>query len=55
MSRAPAAEIEAFEERMGWTIPWFSSLGNDFDADLDVTTGFGLNVLFRDGDEVFRT
>lgn len=53
--RAPLAEIEAFKKRMGWTIPWFSSAGSSFDADFGVTTGFGLNVLLRDGDEVFRT
>ncbi|MGH3924305.1 MAG: DUF899 family protein, partial [Pseudonocardiaceae bacterium] len=47
--------IEAFKKRMGWTIPWFSSAGGGFDADFGVTTGFGLNVFFRHGDEVFRT
>lgn len=55
VSRAPSAEIEAFRKRMGWTIPWFSSAGTSFDADLGAPTGFALNVLLRDGDEVFRT
>lgn len=59
VSRAPIGEIETFKKRMGWTIPWYSSTGSgfdaDFDADFDVTTGFGLNVFLRDGDEVFRT
>ncbi|MGH3899419.1 MAG: DUF899 domain-containing protein [Pseudonocardiaceae bacterium] len=55
VSRAPSAEIEAFQKRMGWTIPWFSSAGSDFDADFGVTAGFGLNVFLRDGDEVFRS
>jgi predicted dithiol-disulfide oxidoreductase (DUF899 family) len=55
VSRAPSAEIEAFKKRMGWTIPWVSSAASGFDADFGVTTGFGLNVFLRDGDEVFRT
>ena len=55
VSRAPSAEIEAFKKRMGWTVPWFSSAAGGFEADFDVTTGFGLNVFLRDGDEVFRS
>src|SRR5215213_26266 len=55
VSRAPIAEIEAFKQRMGWTIPWFSLAGNDFNVDFGVTTGFGLNVLLRDSDGIFRT
>lgn len=55
VSRAPSREIEAFKARMGWTIPWYSSTGTGFDADFDVTAGFGLNVFLRAGDEVFRT
>jgi predicted dithiol-disulfide oxidoreductase (DUF899 family) len=59
VSRAPLANIEAYIERMGWTVPWFSSHGSDFNADFGVTTdegeSFGLSVFLRDGDEVFRT
>jgi predicted dithiol-disulfide oxidoreductase (DUF899 family) len=59
VSRAPLANIEAYRERMGWTVPWFSSHGTDFNADFGVTTdegeSFGLSVFLRDGDEVFRT
>src|SRR5918998_174853 len=33
VSRAPLAEIEAFRKRMGWTVPWYSSAANSFDAD----------------------
>lgn len=55
VSIAPIAEIEAFRKRMGWTVPWFSAAGSDFNPDFDVTTGFGLNVFLRDGDRVFRT
>ena len=59
VSRAPQAELQPFKERMGWTVPWFSSFGSDFNRDFGVTTdrgeGFGLSVLLRDGDSVFRT
>ncbi|MDQ3764002.1 MAG: DUF899 domain-containing protein [Actinomycetota bacterium] len=54
VSRAPVADIEQYKERMGWTIPWFST-SDTFNADFGATAGFGLNVFFRDGDDVFRT
>ncbi len=38
VSRAPLAEIEPFKARMGWTIPWFSSFGSDFNYDFHATT-----------------
>jgi predicted dithiol-disulfide oxidoreductase (DUF899 family) len=37
VSRAPQAEIEKFRARMGWTIPWYSSAGSDFNYDFHVT------------------
>ena len=44
---------------MGWTVPWFSSSGSDFNVDFGVTTDegetFGLSVFLRDGEGVFRT
>jgi predicted dithiol-disulfide oxidoreductase (DUF899 family) len=59
VSRAPLAQIEPYRERMGWTIPWFSSSGSDFNVDFGVTTErgetFGLSVFLRDGDHVYRT
>jgi predicted dithiol-disulfide oxidoreductase (DUF899 family) len=59
VSRAPLANIEAYRERMSWTVPWFSSYGTDFNLDFGVTTDegetFGLSVFLRDGDTVFRT
>lgn len=49
VSRAPLAKIEPFKKRMGWTVPWFSSFGSDFNYDFGVTTGqgetFGLSVF----------
>ncbi len=59
VSRAPLAKIEPFKERMGWTLPWYSSFGTDFNDDFGVTTDegevFGLSVFLRDGDDVFQT
>jgi predicted dithiol-disulfide oxidoreductase (DUF899 family) len=67
VSRAPLAKIEAYKERMGWTIPWLSSFGSDFNVDFGLSPEtpqegvyqdgetFGLSVFFRDGDQIFRT
>jgi len=37
VSRAPIEKIDAFKARMGWTFPWVSSSGNDFNRDFAVT------------------
>jgi predicted dithiol-disulfide oxidoreductase (DUF899 family) len=37
ISRAPLAKIAPFKKRMGWTFPWLSSFGTDFNADFGVT------------------
>jgi predicted dithiol-disulfide oxidoreductase (DUF899 family) len=67
VSRAPLAKIEPYRKRMGWTIPWYSSSGSDFNVDFGVSPetprpteyqdgeSFGLSVFLREGDEVFRT
>jgi predicted dithiol-disulfide oxidoreductase (DUF899 family) len=55
VSRAPLAKLQAYEERMGWTLPWYSLAGNDFNDDCGVGNGFGLSVFLRDGDDVYRT
>jgi predicted dithiol-disulfide oxidoreductase (DUF899 family) len=66
VSRAPSAKIEPFKERMGWTIPWYSSFDSDFNVDFGVSPEsprptehqdgemFGLSVFLRDGDSIFR-
>ncbi|HEX5476358.1 MAG TPA: DUF899 domain-containing protein [Burkholderiales bacterium] len=36
VSRAPFAKLQAYKRRMGWTFPWASSHGSDFNADFDV-------------------
>jgi predicted dithiol-disulfide oxidoreductase (DUF899 family) len=37
VSRAPLAKIEDYKRRKGWTFPWYSSFGSDFNYDFDVT------------------
>jgi len=37
VSRAPLAELHAYERRMGWTFPWASSHGTDFNSDFNVS------------------
>ena len=37
VSRAPISKIEPFRQRMGWTFPWYSSMGSDFNYDFHVT------------------
>ena len=37
VSRAPLAKIASFKKRMGWTVPWYSSFGSDFNYDFHVT------------------
>jgi predicted dithiol-disulfide oxidoreductase (DUF899 family) len=37
VSRAPLAKLHAFKRRMGWTFPWASSLGGDFNFDFNVS------------------
>lgn len=67
VSRAPLARIEPFRERMGWSVPWYSSFDSDFNVDFGVSPEtpavgeyqdgetFGLSVFLRDGDRVYRT
>jgi len=67
VSRAPIAKIEPYRERMGWSLPWYSSFDSDFNVDFDLSPEtpqegvyqdgetFGLSVFVRDGDEVYRT
>lgn len=35
VSRAPFAKLRAYKRRMGWTFPWASSSGSDFNADFN--------------------
>jgi predicted dithiol-disulfide oxidoreductase (DUF899 family) len=37
VSRAPLARLQAYKRRMGWTLPWASSLDSDFNFDFTVS------------------
>jgi predicted dithiol-disulfide oxidoreductase (DUF899 family) len=37
VSRAPLAKLNVYKRRMGWTFPWASSLGGDFNFDFNVS------------------
>lgn len=37
VSQAPVAKLRAYEHRMGWTFPWASAHGGDFNADFGVS------------------
>ena len=36
VSRAPLAKLQAYQRRLGWTFPWASSFGGDFNSDFNV-------------------
>jgi predicted dithiol-disulfide oxidoreductase (DUF899 family) len=36
VSRAPLAKLQAYKRRLGWTFPWASSHGSDFNDDFNV-------------------
>jgi predicted dithiol-disulfide oxidoreductase (DUF899 family) len=36
ISRAPLAKLQAYKRRLGWTFPWASSGGSDFNRDFNV-------------------
>ena len=37
VSRAPLAKLQAYKRRLGWTFPWASSSGSDFNFDFNVS------------------
>src|SRR6059058_5471009 len=37
VSLAPYPALAAYKKRMGWTFPWFSSVGSDFNFDYHVS------------------
>jgi predicted dithiol-disulfide oxidoreductase (DUF899 family) len=37
VSLAPLAKLQAYKRRMGWTFPWASASGSDFNADFNVS------------------
>ena len=59
VSRAPFAKLAAYQARKGWTIPWFSSFGSDFNYDFGVSSDEGetpgLSVFLRMDDRVLHS
>jgi predicted dithiol-disulfide oxidoreductase (DUF899 family) len=67
VSRAPLPKLEAYKQRMGWKIPWYSSFDSDFNVDFGRSPKepqpdqyqdgemFGLSVFLQEGGEVYRT
>ena len=37
VSRGPLAKLQEYKRRMGWTFPWASSFGDDFNFDFNVS------------------
>jgi predicted dithiol-disulfide oxidoreductase (DUF899 family) len=37
VSRAPLVSLQAYKRRMGWTFPWASSIGSEFNFDFNVS------------------
>jgi predicted dithiol-disulfide oxidoreductase (DUF899 family) len=37
VSRAPLAKLQKYQAARGWTVPWYSSYGSDFNYDFQVT------------------
>jgi predicted dithiol-disulfide oxidoreductase (DUF899 family) len=55
VSNMPLAQIEAYQAKMGWTLPFYSSHGTSFSEDCGAGAGFVLSVFLRDGRDVYRT
>jgi predicted dithiol-disulfide oxidoreductase (DUF899 family) len=59
VARAPLSKTEPFRKRMGWSVPWYSSFGSDFNEDFGATINdmeqHGTSVLYREGTDVFHT
>ena len=59
IGRAPYAKLAAHREASGFHIPFYSSLGSDFNFDFEVSDergeGQGISVFFRIGEDVYLT
>jgi len=59
VSRAPLAKLQAYKQRMGWSFPWASSFGDDFNFDFSASfteeqQREGANYNFRRDDPVMN-
>jgi predicted dithiol-disulfide oxidoreductase (DUF899 family) len=55
VSPASQPELEAFKRRMGWEMPWYTVIGDDFQRACGTSEYFALDVYLRDDDRVFLT
>ena len=55
VSRAPQGQIEWFKQRMGWTVPWYTVVGTEFQEARETTEYFALDVYLRDGERAYLT
>jgi predicted dithiol-disulfide oxidoreductase (DUF899 family) len=54
VSRAPQEKLDAMKARKGWSLPWYSSFGSDFNYDYHVTLDDAVTMPvynYRDNDE----
>ena len=51
VSTAPQDQIAALKERMGWTMPWYTVVGEEFQRACGTSEYFALQVFLRDGIE----
>ncbi len=57
VSRAPLAKLQAYAASRGWTLPWYSSFGSEFNYDFHVTIDGAVAPLqfnYRDEQELAR-
>jgi predicted dithiol-disulfide oxidoreductase (DUF899 family) len=55
VSDMPLPQMRDYWAEKGWDVPYFSSHGTSFSADMGAGGGFLLSVFLRDGEDVFRT
>jgi predicted dithiol-disulfide oxidoreductase (DUF899 family) len=58
VTRAPYAKLAAFRRRMGWSFPWYSSAGSDFNYDFHATVDdrvAPVQIFGRDEAELARS
>ena len=59
ISRSELANLLAYRDRMGWDLPWYSSLGTSFNEDMGATIdgqeNHMVSVFVTDSESVWRT
>jgi predicted dithiol-disulfide oxidoreductase (DUF899 family) len=45
VSRAPLAKLQKYQASKGWTVPWYSSFGSDFNYDFQATLDRSIGQL----------